>query len=63
VLTAAAGLASACARYAVVNHAVSPATAAARPFDASRPLTSAEQHWTDSVLATLSLRERVGQMV
>jgi beta-N-acetylhexosaminidase len=63
LLSAAAGLASACARYAVVDHGAPPASAAARPFDASRPLTSAEQHWTDSVLATLSLRDRVGQMV
>ena len=32
-------------------------------FDASRPLTSAQQHWVDSTLTSLSLRDRVGQMV
>src|SRR4029079_12573980 len=39
------------------------AGAAVRPFDASRALTSGEQHWVDSTLAMLSLHDRVGQMV
>src|SRR4051794_40336852 len=34
-----------------------------RPFDVSTPLTEAQRRWVDSTLATLSLRERVGQMV
>jgi beta-N-acetylhexosaminidase len=62
LLFAAIGLASACARYAATTRET-PASAATRPFDASRPLTSAEQRWVDSTLATLSLRDRVGQMV
>jgi beta-N-acetylhexosaminidase len=32
-------------------------------FDASKPLTGAQQRWVDNTLASLSLRERVGQMV
>jgi beta-N-acetylhexosaminidase len=32
-------------------------------FDASAPLANAQQHWVDSTLASLSLRDRVGQMV
>ena len=62
LLSAALGLGSACASYVAANR-VAPAAGAARPFDASRPLTGGEQHWVDSVLATLSLRDRVGQMV
>ena len=62
LLTAAVGLASACARYVATNRA-GPAAAAGRAFDAFRPLTSAERRWIDSTLATLSLRDRVGQMV
>jgi beta-N-acetylhexosaminidase len=34
-----------------------------RPFDASAPLTSTQRHWVDSTLASLSLHDRVGQMV
>ena len=33
------------------------------PFDAKAPLTAAQRRWVDSTLASLSLRERVGQMV
>ena len=33
------------------------------PFDPHTPLTPAQAKWVDSTLATLSLRERVGQMV
>jgi len=33
------------------------------PFDARVPLTAAQRHWVDSTLASLSLRDRVGQMV
>ena len=62
LLSVAVGLASACARFVAATPAA-PASAPARPFDASRPLTSAEQRWVDSVLTTLSLRDRVGQMV
>jgi beta-N-acetylhexosaminidase len=39
------------------------ATPAVRQLDLSLPLTSAQQRWVDSTLATLSLRDRVGQMV
>src|SRR4051812_35806586 len=62
LLSAAVALASACARYVAATRAA-PATAAAPPFDASRPLTGAEQRWVDSVLTSLPLRDRVGQMV
>lgn len=47
-------------------HATSPvamAASPARPFDATVPLTRAQQRWIDSTLASLSLRDRVGQMV
>ena len=40
-----------------------PLPATPRPFDASRPLSDAQRRWVDSTLATLSLRDRVGQMV
>ena len=33
------------------------------PFSARIPLTTAQRRWVDSTLASLSLRERVGQMV
>jgi beta-N-acetylhexosaminidase len=33
------------------------------PFDGQRALTAAQQQWVDSTLASLSLRDRVGQMV
>ena len=33
------------------------------PFNASAPLTGAQRRWVDSTLASLPLRERVGQMV
>src|SRR5262249_25466227 len=32
-------------------------------FDPHAPLTAAQTHWIDSTLATLSLRQRVGQLV
>src|SRR4051812_32355325 len=32
------------------------------PLDPSKPLTNAQRHWIDSTLASLSLRERIGQM-
>ena len=35
----------------------------ARRVDPDAPLTRAERHWVDSTLASLSLREAVGQMV
>jgi beta-N-acetylhexosaminidase len=41
---------------------VAPATAPA-PLDPSAPLTASQQRWIDSTLSTLSLRQRVGQMV
>ena len=46
-----------------------PATIALRPvttatsLDPRTPLTAAQRQWVDSTLATLSLRDRVGQMV
>ena len=33
------------------------------PFDPRAPLTAVQKRWVDSTLATLTLRERVGQMV
>jgi beta-N-acetylhexosaminidase len=59
-LPIASALVVACA--AIANRATR-ATLAARPLDLSAPLTSAQQRWVDSTLATLSLRDRVGQMV
>jgi beta-N-acetylhexosaminidase len=47
-------------------HSIAPAARAPAPiapFDASTPLTAAQQHWVDSTLASLSVRDRVGQMV
>src|SRR5688500_11090470 len=40
-----------------------PLPAPPRPFDPRTPLTPAQTRWIDSTLATLSLRERIGQMV
>jgi beta-N-acetylhexosaminidase len=42
-----------------------PASIAAFPtnLDPRMPLTALQRHWVDSTLASLSLRERVGQMV
>ena len=42
-----------------------PASIAASPtnLDPRTPLTALQRHWVDSTLASLSLRERVGQMV
>jgi len=42
---------------------VTRAPAPVAAFDASRPLTAAQQRWVDSTLASLSLSDRVGQMV
>lgn len=46
----------------VADNATSPAPVPTT-FDPRVALTAAQQHWIDSTLATLSLRERVGQMV
>src|SRR5205823_4091882 len=59
-LPVASALVVACA--ATANRAAR-ATPAVRLLDLSLPLTSAQQRWVDSTLATLSLRDRVGQMV
>src|SRR5688500_843007 len=40
-----------------------PLPAPPRPFDPRTPLTPAQTRWIDSTLATLPLRERIGQMV
>src|SRR5512146_2849358 len=40
-----------------------PAPGAATSLSPLTPLTSRQQHWVDSTLASLSLRDRVGQMV
>lgn len=40
--------------------AIAPPAAVAPP---ETPLTAAQNHWVDSTLASLSLRERIGQMV
>jgi beta-N-acetylhexosaminidase len=37
--------------------------ASGTPFSATAPLTEAQQRWVDSTLGSLSLRDRVGQMV
>ena len=42
--------------------AVAPPTASG-PFVANAPLSASQQRWVDSTLSTLSLRERVGQMI
>jgi len=56
-------VATACA----MPHSTAPAAARPpapiAPFDASAPLTAAQQRWVDSTLASLSLHDRVGQMV
>ncbi|MFL5612052.1 MAG: glycoside hydrolase family 3 protein [Gemmatimonadaceae bacterium] len=36
---------------------------AVHPFDASTPLNETQRRWVDSTLSTLSLRDRVGQIV
>src|SRR5688500_15764281 len=40
-----------------------PLPAPPRPFDPRAPLTPAQAKWIDSTLASLPLRERIGQMV
>ena len=40
-----------------------PAYRAPAPFNPNVPLTAAQKHWVDSTLASLPLRERIGQMV
>src|SRR5512146_1074631 len=40
-----------------------PAPGAATSLSPLTPLTPRQQHWVDSTLASLSLRDRVGQMV
>ena len=40
-----------------------PEAAAVANVDPRTPLTARQRHWVDSTLASLSLRERVGQMV
>jgi beta-N-acetylhexosaminidase len=59
-LPVASALVVACA--AIASRATR-ATPAVRQLDLSLPLTFAQQRWVDSTLATLSLRDRVGQMV
>jgi beta-N-acetylhexosaminidase len=59
-LAMASALVLACA--AVTSRATRTAPAV-RQLDLSAPLTTSQQHWVDSTLATLSLRDRVGQMV
>lgn len=46
-------------------HEITPVSAPAPtgPIDPSRPLTSSQQEWIEKTLASLTLRERVGQMV
>ena len=50
----------------VTNSSVAPAGAPAAPNQVASPdipLTAAQTRWVDSTLASLSLRERIGQMV
>ena len=54
---------SAAAVASVPRPAPVPLPAPARPFDPRAPLTPAQARWIDSTLATLPLRERIGQMV
>ena len=54
---------SAAAVASVPRPAPVPLPAPARPFDPRAPLTPAQTRWIDSTLATLPLRERIGQMV
>jgi beta-N-acetylhexosaminidase len=53
------------AKVGAVPHPAPTALPAPRPgpFDPRAPLTPAQAKWVDSTLATLSLRDRVGQMV
>jgi beta-N-acetylhexosaminidase len=58
-------VAAACAmpHSTALSPSATPSPARVAPFDASAPLTSTQQHWVDSTLASLSLHDRVGQMV
>ncbi|HEY2854397.1 MAG TPA: glycoside hydrolase family 3 N-terminal domain-containing protein [Gemmatimonadaceae bacterium] len=59
-LISALALAVACAHPSTRPQA---APAPVHPFDASAPLTDVQRHWVDSTLASLTLHDRVGQMV
>src|SRR5690242_3335629 len=65
ILFAVLCVAAACAmpRSTASSTSVTRPAAPVVPFDAQRPLTAAQQHWVDSTLASLSLHDRVGQMV
>src|SRR4051812_7922181 len=67
-LAAITSLASATFACAPLGNAASSSSASASssppaPLVTDGPLTSAQQHWVDSTLASLSLHDRVGQMV
>jgi beta-N-acetylhexosaminidase len=47
----------------LARSAPSPVAGPSANLDPRTPLTSRQRHWVDSTLASLSLRERVGQMV
>jgi beta-N-acetylhexosaminidase len=47
----------------VATPALNPSALDTRALDPRVPLTATQQRWVDSTLATLSLRQRVGQMV
>src|SRR5689334_13855061 len=53
----------ACRTISPAPTAATTAAAAPHPFDLFAPLTAAERHWVDSTLQSLSLHDRVGQMV
>jgi beta-N-acetylhexosaminidase len=45
------------------SRVAAPASAAIAPVSATAPLTAAQRRWVDRTLESLTLRERVGQMV
>jgi beta-N-acetylhexosaminidase len=53
----------ACTPAGAVQHAPAPGPALAGNLSPTTPLTASQRQWIDRTLASLSLRERVGQMV
>jgi beta-N-acetylhexosaminidase len=61
-LAAAGGVSCSTPATHVTSSASPPTIAPTPPLQLGRPLTATQVHWIDSTLATLTLRERVGQM-
>ncbi|NUQ20230.1 MAG: hypothetical protein HOQ09_04645, partial [Gemmatimonadaceae bacterium] len=61
--SAIAALLAACAGAPSPATSTTPAGSAARVTPPEAPLTAAQERWVDSTLASLPLRERIGQMV